>query len=454
MNFNRIVFIFFIVSSLNAQTNLPSYKRVDLPVCTSQSDTKLLNPGQSYFPINFFAGAVKNSKSYTYSDWPPYSPRHESFADNLRNSHTFTCLQKLIDDGIFTGIIFYNNYWKPWLLRFQKKMIEQYRLEYYIQAYQKTNGKGHRPDRIRSFHSAFNSNSKVNFYFMDDFFPDNWTKKELVEFSDDLKRIAPQKKQLACPGIWHTDILSEIIFDKIDIYAPQNYVTSGKLPLGSNLYEKIPELGKGERYHFLNLMASDHVILHNKKNFDNLKFWVTLPSYHFNVKEYGKTVHRFPTLKEHRYFFYDAIICGAKGIAYFALYESSKQSYDSIKKVVTEFLISGFEQAVLNGNYHPQIIDDSNLRINRDLSDKYGKKINDIDFTVYDYNGIYFCIFTNVSEIPLSKKIKINSKAIAKVEEIWFDKKMFVKELNSRDSYFQLSIKPFEIKLIKIYKKT
>ena len=247
-----------------------------------------------------------------------------------------------------------------------------------------------------------------------------------------------------------TAIISQYLNDKIglirysDIISPQNYPLQTILEYYDNLENAIPKFHNFTIFHWTALKGK---ILISKVN-ERKYYFNTLGVFHINRKP-GKIVWRYPDFEELKYQFYDAIICGAKGIIFFSFNRLNADTYSIIKKIVSEFRKTKFEDAVINGKYCPEIIQSDNLKINNDVSDQYGKDLWDCDYALYYYNEIYYLIISNNSSFSFEVQLNFDDLKIMKIEQIVENEK--VQKIRFQNNSFDLHLSKYEIALFKIY---
>ena len=449
----KLVFILFIlINGIKSFSNpSASFQINDTPVVISKCNTYITEKDKPYFPIMWYEGYSSNGANFSKTDWSPYSPNFISPFNDLSNKDSFHRIGKLYADSIATGIILYNRFYKNQDSILVNNLISNYNFEFYLQTYSFNKKKTSPIIQNREFYdkilSKYKGNCRVNIYFNDDVNASFWNENNTSTYFKFLRETVPEKYFLSATSIYgYLNPDFEYLINYVDIIAPQIYPCRKKVKTGSDLIKEIPEFYHHTWFHKMALNGKNIVTNYNKEHSAQKIYFVTLGTYHINRT--GR-ISRFPTYNELKFQFYDAIICGAKGIDFFCYYRSDLTSYKNIKKIVSEFRKTKFEDAVINGKYCPEIIQSDNLKINNDVSDQYGKDLWDCDYALYYYNEIYYLIISNNSSFSFEVQLNFDDLKIMKIERIVENEK--VQKIRFQNNSFDLHLSKYEIALFKIY---
>ena len=408
----------------------------DTPVIISNCSTDFSSKNDLYFPINWYESYASDMSHYTFTNWKPYAPRFISSYNDLSEKDAFHRIEKLAKDRVATGVIIYNQLNDEKAPVIINEIVNSVNIEYYIQIYDKIKGKSTPLKNFPRSQAILKNNPHINWYFIDDFNECNWTSDKSKVFSRILRLESQNKYLMSASGLDNYLGNGNYLLDDVDIIAPQLYPLLRTVTKDQNLNEAIPKFYGHQSFHKRVLKGKNLVIDYNKTHNRKIYYFVTLAIYHNNRKNFKATVARFPTYSEFRFQFFDAIIGGAKGINIYSNFSCSKESYESAKRVISEFRNSGFEQAVVNGIYSPSAIQIINVDRNC--------KENDIDYCCYNFQNELYIIFSNISNIPqricfeLKNVDKFISEEFPYANNIYCIKKQ------------KLHFNPFEIKLIRI----
>ena len=431
-----------------------SYKLPDTPVIISKNETSLIHNDEPYFPVNWYESYSQNGNYFANSRWTPYSPKFELASSNLKRNNTFERIGRLYKDGIATGIIQYINFENTKHIEIVEENILRYDLEFFLQIYDLDNRVTKPLDHFPHNYDVFNKNDRVHWYYSDDLSRE-WNAKNSKLISEILRKKNPDKLLMSCSRLYNYQGDESFILDYTDLIAPQFYPLGKHIYEDVNIFEEIPLFYNHTKFHQQLLEGKEVIINYNRSHLHKVYYLSTLASFHLN-NEIGKYISRFPSYEEFRYQFYDSIICGAKGINIFCFYRSDHRSYENAKRIITEFRESGFEKAVLLGNYKPEIFNYDYLKINNDINDKYGKDLYDIDFCLYEGSECYYLIVSNNANLNNNVCFEIIQESIADLEEVYMDEKLMMQNIKVpfKENFFFLNMNPYEVKLIKIYRKT
>ena len=438
-------------SSLLAEMT-PSYIISDTPVIVSKCNTHLFKEDELYFPIQWYDGYTAKGELFGLTKWAPYAPSFEQAYGELKIKDSYHRIKKIYEDSIATGIILYNRLSNNEDEALVRKLVNEFNLEFYLTIYGMKNNRSYPLETFPPLFEEYKDNPRVNWYFNDDIHKENWNNKSTERFYNLLKERTPTKYLLSACSILNYKDSEKYLLDYVDIIAPQIYPCRKRLLIYKNLDEAIPEFYNHTKFHKSVLKGKKIVNEYNKRHSKKIYYFVTLATYHIN-KKIVKLISRFPTYKEFRYQFYDAIIGGAKGINIYCFYRSNKEAYENAKKIIEEFRQTGFEKAVILGKYYPQEIVNDSLLINNDIKNKYGKDLWDCDYTIYQYKDVYYLIISNNSNIPYRVPIIFRHKKMKRVFEIFSNENGLVEKVEYdviNGEKFLVRMVPYEIKLVTI----
>mgnify|MGYP007016027301 CR=1 FL=1 len=446
-----LVLLFFIFTACNSTAKMASYLLPDTRVFYGDYDTDNIKKGQPYFMYNWYEGLHSDTLYFSKTNWKPYAPKLKLAYYMLKEKKTENRLQKLIEDGYVTGFTFYLDITDKNQVQYINQLVKKYNYQFFIQTYTYQNRIIKPFGGVKNYLADLMDERNVEFYFNDDVFSENWNKTN-AEASYHLLKKHKKKLLSACliRDYWGKH---SYLVDMADIIAPQIYPVSKRIEDYQNLDVEIPPFHELKTFHF-NLIKGKELFSNQRfKNMEEKRYILTFPIYHTNEKP-GSKIARYPYPEEARFMFFDAIICGVKGFNFFAFYRCSNEAYLMINDIIHEFKASGFEKAVLHGQYNPTIIDMQKLAINSDTYDIVGNKILDIDYCLYEYQNEYFLILSNNSVFTDKIEIKINKNQ----KKDWYEfrsenSKIYKKLLAENTDNCYLEIRPYDIKLIKIMRK-
>lgn len=432
-----------------------SYEYSDTRVMISRSDSYLTQMNMPYFQINWYEGNTQNGEIFGNSDWKPYSPRFKQAYEDIPIKDTYHRIQQVYNDGLATGIILYNSIYNAFDQVMVEKIVSSFNMEFYLRTYDMRNKHIYPLSEYPLPFEKYKDNNRVHWYFNDDIDQKYWTEDNVEIAYDFLNQVNSTKYFFSACGMFNYLGKHEFLLNYVDIIAPQIYPVKRKFDKKTNIINNIPPFYNHTRFHKESLNGKKLVIEYNKANNRHIYYLNTLATYHRN-DPIGKTISRFPTYEEFRYQFYDAIICGAKGINIYCFYRSDYQSYENAKRIITEFRKSGFENALLFGYYKPEIVNYKYLKINNDIDDEYGKDLYDIDFCLYEGSECFHLIVSNNANLTNNVCFELIQESIGYLEEVYMDEKMMIKKIKLpfKENFFFLNFAPYEVKLIKIFRKT
>ena len=432
-----IVLLVFVNIKLAFSLENRSYLMPDTPVIISNCSTDFSSKDKPYFPINWYESYASDMKHYTFTDWKPYAPNFIPSYNDLSTKDAFHRIEKLAKDSIATGVIIYNQLNDKKASPIISKIVNSINIEYYIQIYEKVHRKSEPLERFPKSQRILEKYRNVNWYFIDDYNSFYWTSEKAELFSKILRSRDSNKYLISACSLNDYLGCGNYILNDVDIVAPQLYPLYKTVLKSDDLYNAIPEFYHHDKYHKWLLKGKKLIIDYNKKHDRKIYYFVTLAIFHNNKLEEKATVIRFPTYGELRFQFFDAIICGAKGINFYSNFSCNKKTYENAKKIISEFRNTGFEKAVINGKYSPSLICLSSRK-----NDKENNKISGIDFCCYKYNKTLYVIISNFTNEYQKITLALRNKKSFIIGNSLSNKRTF--------QNFDISFKPFEIKLLKI----
>ncbi len=451
---NFISLIIFLLLSLDLDSLRASFLLEDTPVIISKSNSEFTRHGEKYFMINWYEGSSQKGENFAKTYWPPYAPQLELAYDEFEVKDPYNRVSQLYNDKVATGIVFYlkpHNYVHN---KNAERIINDFPLEFFLRTYDIYDSEIIPLNVFPVHFQKYIDNDRVHWYFNDDVQKDNWNYANTKQAYDVLQEKSDKLKLSACIVGDYVKRYPYLI-NFVDILTPQIYPLHKKSDIYTDLEEFMPEFYRLSEFHFNAVVGKKYILDYNREHYSEKKYGVTLQAYHKNIK-LGSTTARYPTYKEHRFMFYDSIVCGAKGINIYCHYRINKTSYQNLKRIIWEFRKSDFQKAILEGYHYPDLIDNDVLKINDDKNDHFGKLLWDVDYTAYDYKNTIFLIISNTSKNEISFPLKVNVNNTLDLFEVYLDGEyqLINQKIGNTKNEKIIELQPFEIKLIKILRKT